>query len=150
MTNGKFEEICDFNICEEEKEVDLRDYKALFYSESKLEIHNPEINNWIYSDSIKQELLKVMQKRKDEFEDDKNYDYSIEIVIKYQIIDKTSDQSSGDMDYKLSKYAKNKDEFNINIGEVSEELNKTFKEKVVIMYNYRVFTIDLLCGFYVI
>ena len=150
MTNEKFEEICDFNICEPEKEKDIGEYKALFYSESKLEIDNPEINNWNYSELIKQELIKVMQKRKDEFEDNEHYDYSIEIAIKYHIIDKTSDQSSGEMDYKLSKYAKNKDEFSINIGEVSEELNKTFKEKVIIMYNYRVFSIDLLCGFYVI
>ena len=150
MSDKKFEEICDFNICEEEKERDLGKYKALFYSESRLEAHDPDIDNWEYSDILKQELLRILQKRKDEFEDSDNYDYSIEIIIKYHIIDKTSDQSSGDMEYKLSKYAKNKDEFNIAIGEISEELNKTFKEKLVIMYNYRVFSVDIFCGFYVI
>ena len=150
MSDEKFEEICDFNICEDEKEKELGDYKALFYSESKLEVHNPDLDNWEFSDSIKEELLKIMQKRKDEFESSEEYDYTIEIVIKYHIIDKTSDKSSGDMEYKLRKHVKNKDEFNIAIGETSEELNKTFKEKLVIMYNYRVFSIDLLCGFYVI
>jgi hypothetical protein len=150
MVDVKFEELCDFNICEEEREKDLGDYKALFYSESKLEIHNPDSNNWAYSDTLKQELLKIMEKRKDEFEDSESYDYSIEVAIKYQITDKTSAQSTGDMEYKISKNAKNKDEFENAISETAEDLNKTFKEKVVIMYHYKVFTIELFCGFYVI
>ena len=150
MPDGKFNEICDFNICEEEREKDLGEYKALFYSESLLEIHNPDVNNWQYSDLLKEELLSIYEKRKEEFESPDKYDYSIEIVIKYQITDKTSGQSSGDMEYKLSKYAKNKDEFRIAIGETSEDLNKTFKEKVVMMYNYRIYKIDIFCGYYVI
>jgi len=149
MTEGNFEEICDFNICEDEKEKELGEYKALFYSESKMEIPNPDLNNWQFGDHIEQELLRIMEKRKEQFENQEEYDYSIEVAINYQIRDKTSGQSSGDMVYKLIKNAKNKDEFKIAIEEISQDLDKTFREKVVIMYNYTIFGIDIFCGFYV-
>jgi len=149
MASEKFEEICDFNICEDEREKNLNNYKAIFYSESKLEIIDPEIDNWHYSEVIEQEYHEIMIKRHDEFNSDE-YDYSAEVIIKYQITDKSSDHTSGDMEYHIKKLSKNKEEFEKKIKEISVELNSTFKEKVIIMYDYKVFSITLDCNFYVI
>jgi len=143
-----FEEICDFNICEEDK--DLGDYKARFLSKYLIELHNPRENNWIYSEPIEDKLLDIMDKREEEFDAPDEYDYMADIQIKYQIIDKSSGHSSGDMEHHIRRSGKTKEEFKALVEEISIELNKTFKEKLVIMYNFKIFTITLSCNFYVI
>lgn len=143
-----FEELCDFNICEEDK--DIGEYKARFLSKYVVELLYPQQNNWIYSDPIKEKIFEVLEKRKEEFDAPDEYDYSIEIVIKYQIIDKSSGHSSGDMEHHIRRTAKTREEFKPLVDEISLELNKTFKEHLVIMYNFKVFNITLSCNFYVI
>ena len=143
-----FEELCDFNICEENK--DLGDYKARFLSKYSADLKNPKENNWIYSEPIKQKFLEVMEKRKEEFDAPDEWDYAYFILIKYNIIDKSSGHSSGDMEHHIRRTAKTKEDFEALVEEISVELNKTFKEHLVIMYNFKVFNITLSCNFYVI
>lgn len=147
MSDIVFEEICDFNICEEDK--NLEDYKARFLSRYKIEIQNPEENNWMYSEPIKQKFLDIMNKRIDEFDAPDEYDFSAELIIRYQIIDKTSNQTSGDMEHHINKKSEIKEDFSKNIEEIAQELNNTFKEHLIIMYNFKVFSIILSCNFYV-
>lgn len=150
MTEEKFIETCDFNICEEEKEEDLGNYRAIFYSESTMEIKNPEKNNWAYSNLIKQEFLNIINKRKEEFESNEKYDYEAEVIILYKITDKTSGISSKDMQHNVKRFSKNKEELEKGVNEISSQLNNTFKQKVVIMYDYNIYNITLDCYFYVI
>jgi len=143
-----FEELCDFNICEEDK--DLGEYKARFLSKYLVELPNPKENNWIYSEPIKDKLLEVMNTRAEEFNAPDEYDYMADVNIKYQIIDKSSGHSSGDMEHHIRRTVKTKEEFEALVEEISNELDKTFKEHLVIMYNFKVFNITLSCNFYVI
>lgn len=143
-----FEELCDFNICEEDK--DIGEYKARFLSKYVVELLYPQQNNWIYSEPIKEKFLDVMEKRKEEFDAPEEYDYMADVSIKYQIIDKSSGISSGDMEHHIRRTGKTKDEFKALIEEISTELNRTFIEHLVIMYNFKVFSITLSCNFYVI
>ena len=90
MSEEEFKVLCNFNICEEEKEKDIGDYKAIIYSKLKLTLNDPRDNNWEYSELINKEILKIVEEREGEFKESDKYDYSIEIIIEYQIKDKTS------------------------------------------------------------
>ncbi len=145
-----FEEVCDFNICEEDKEEDLGEYKARFLSKYIVELQNPKENNWVYSNPIKEKLLEIIDNRKEEFDTPDEYDYAIDLIISYRIIDKSSGHSSGDMEHHIKKTSETKEAFEAGIEEISVELNKTFKEHLVIMYNFKVFNIIVSVHFYVI
>jgi len=145
----EFEQVCDFNICEEEKEKGLEKYKAVFYSQSILEIDSPKQNNWAFCDQINAEVNRIMEQRKEEFNSSSDYDYSLELVIAYQISDKTSGHDSGRMEHKIEKVSTDKEEFTRNIEQICLSLDTTFKEHLVIMYNYQIFTIQLTCNFFV-
>lgn len=149
MAQEQFRQICDFNICEEEKENDLGEYKAVFYSESLLEINDPRENEWKYCDAIRTEAERIMESRSEEFNAPEEYDYALVLTIQYLIKDKTTNHESGKMEHKIERKSQDKNGFLENLKVICESLENTFKSHLIIMYNYYVYSINLTCNFYV-
>lgn len=149
MAQEQFRQICDFNICEEEKENDLGEYKAVFYSESLLEINDPRENEWNYCDLIRTETECIMESRSEEFNSPEEYDYALVLTIQYLIKDKTTNHESGKMEHKIERKSQDKNGFLENLKVICESLENTFKSHLIIMYNYYVYSINLTCNFYV-
>jgi len=147
LSEINFQELCDFNICEEDK--DLGEYRARFLSRYKFDLNDPEENNWIYREPIRKKFLEIIDKRREEFDAPDEYDYSAEIIITYQIIDKSSNHLSGEMEHHINKKSENKENFIKNVELIAEELDRTFKEHLIIMYKFKVYRVILSCNFYV-